>query len=108
MDSNSKKSLPRYSSTILTILSFNSGFLMTTNSQGWVFSADGARDAVARISSRISCGTGREVKVAVAGESAGSKLAKAEKLGVTVLDFDAFREKLESLGGDLEGAAGDG
>jgi len=37
----------------------------------------------------------------VAGESAGSKLAKAEKLGVPVLDFDAFVAKVRALGGDV-------
>ena len=30
----------------------------------------------------------------VAGENAGSKLAKAQELGVTVLDEDAFRRLL--------------
>jgi DNA ligase (NAD+) len=31
----------------------------------------------------------------VAGEKAGSKLARAEQLGVTVLDEEAFRRVLE-------------
>jgi DNA ligase (NAD+) len=38
----------------------------------------------------------------VAGEDAGSKLAKAEKLGVEVLDFDEFLKRLRDHGGDLE------
>jgi DNA ligase (NAD+) len=37
----------------------------------------------------------------VAGEDAGSKLDKAEKLGVEVLDFDEFVERLRKHGGDL-------
>ena len=37
----------------------------------------------------------------VAGESAGSKLAKAEKLGVPVLDYEAFLEKLTTFGGSI-------
>jgi len=39
----------------------------------------------------------------VAGENAGSKLEKAEKLGVPVLDWDAFVAKVEGLGGSVEG-----
>ena len=38
----------------------------------------------------------------VAGDKAGTKLAKAEKLGVEVLDFDAFLVRLRELGGDIE------
>jgi DNA ligase (NAD+) len=38
----------------------------------------------------------------VAGEKAGSKLAKAEKLGVEVLDFDTFLVMLRDFGGDIE------
>jgi DNA ligase (NAD+) len=36
----------------------------------------------------------------VAGEAAGSKLAKAEKLGVTVLDEDGLREIVAYAGGE--------
>jgi DNA ligase (NAD+) len=39
----------------------------------------------------------------VAGENAGSKLEKAEKLGVEVLDFDAFVSRLKEHGGAVEG-----
>jgi DNA ligase (NAD+) len=38
----------------------------------------------------------------VAGEDAGSKLEKAEKLGVEVLDFNQFLERLHEHGGDIE------
>jgi DNA ligase (NAD+) len=38
----------------------------------------------------------------VAGDNAGSKLEKAERLGVTVLDFDAFVEKVITLGGGVD------
>ncbi len=40
----------------------------------------------------------------VAGENAGSKLEKAERLGVPVLDFDDFVTKLKEHGGDLDAA----
>ena len=39
----------------------------------------------------------------VAGDKAGSKLAKAEKLGVEILDFDQFLERLQGFGGSLDG-----
>ena len=39
----------------------------------------------------------------VAGEKAGSKLEKAEKLGVEVLDFEAFLVRLAEHGGTLDG-----
>jgi DNA ligase (NAD+) len=42
----------------------------------------------------------------VAGESAGSKLEKAERLGVEVLDFDAYRVRLREHGGDIDGGDG--
>jgi DNA ligase (NAD+) len=38
----------------------------------------------------------------VAGEDAGSKLEKAEKLGVEVLDFDAFVARVREHGGDID------
>lgn len=41
----------------------------------------------------------------VAGDKAGSKLAKAEKLGVEVLDFDQFLERLEGHGGSIDGGS---
>ena len=43
----------------------------------------------------------------VAGEDAGSKLAKARKLGVPVLTFEEFVRKVEELGGSVEGAPGE-
>jgi DNA ligase (NAD+) len=38
----------------------------------------------------------------IAGENAGSKLEKAERLGVEVLTFDAFVEKVRDLGGEID------
>lgn len=42
----------------------------------------------------------------VAGENAGSKREKAEKLGVPILDFDDFLEKLRGHGGELDVSTG--
>ena len=44
----------------------------------------------------------RKTDFVVAGDNAGSKLDKAEKLGVPVLDFDAFVRKVQELGGSVE------
>jgi DNA ligase (NAD+) len=38
----------------------------------------------------------------IAGDEAGSKLEKAEKLGVKVLDFDGFLAMLRAHGGNLD------
>jgi len=38
----------------------------------------------------------------VAGENAGSKLDKAEKLGVEILDFEAFVARVREHGGDVD------
>ncbi len=38
----------------------------------------------------------------VAGDNAGSKLAKAETLGIPVLDFDTFVERVRELGGEID------
>jgi DNA ligase (NAD+) len=44
----------------------------------------------------------------VAGENAGSKLEKAQKLGVEVLDFDEFVDRLKEHGGRLGTGVGNG
>jgi DNA ligase (NAD+) len=54
------------------------------------------------VGGRVVGSVSRSTDFVVAGDNAGSKLAKAEKLGVTVLDFDAFVKKVEELGGSVE------
>jgi DNA ligase (NAD+) len=44
----------------------------------------------------------RKTAFVVAGENAGSKLEKAERLGVEVLDFEHFVERVREHGGDVE------
>jgi DNA ligase (NAD+) len=38
----------------------------------------------------------KKVDYVVAGDKAGSKVAKAEKLGLTIIDFDAFMELIQT------------
>ena len=61
-----------------------------TLSQGREEIADIIRSHGGKVSSSVS----KKTSYVLAGEEAGSKLAKAEKLGVTVLDEAAFREMI--------------
>jgi len=61
-----------------------------------------AEEAWRRIGGSTSGSVSKKTAFVVAGESAGSKLEKAEKLGVEVLDFDQFVERLREHGGSLE------
>jgi DNA ligase (NAD+) len=60
---------------------------------------DEAGDLVKRAGGKVTGSVSKKTDFVVAGESAGSKLEKAEKLGVTVLDRDGF-DRL--LAGELE------
>ena len=58
------------------------------------YSRDGARAAIIERGGKVSDSVSKQTSFVVAGESPGSKLAKAEKLGVPVLDSQGFRELL--------------
>ena len=60
-----------------------------------------AEDAWRRIGGKTTGAVSKKTDFLVAGENAGSKLAKAEKLGVPVLDFDGFLVRLTEHGGSL-------
>jgi DNA ligase (NAD+) len=53
-----------------------------------------AEDAIRAAGGRASGSVSRKTDFLVAGESAGSKLQKAQELGVPILDEDAFRRLL--------------
>jgi DNA ligase (NAD+) len=61
-----------------------------------------AEEAWRRVGGTVTGAVSKKTAFVVAGESAGSKLEKAEKLGVEVLDFDQFVARLREHGGDLE------
>lgn len=64
-------------------------------------SRDQAQDAWTAVGGRATGSVSKKTDFVVAGEAAGSKRDKAEKLGVPVLTFEEFVEKVRSLGGSV-------
>ena len=58
------------------------------------FTRQEAEEAIQKAGGRSSSSVSKNTDYVVAGNEAGSKLAKAEKLGVTVLNNDQFKELL--------------
>ena len=59
------------------------------------FTRDEARAMIEARGGRVNSSVSKKTDYVVAGEAAGSKLEKAEALGVTVIGEDAFKEMLE-------------
>ena len=59
------------------------------------FTRDEARALIEARGGRVNSSVSKKTDYVVAGEAAGSKLDKAESLGVTVLDEAAFKDMLE-------------
>ncbi|GAB4099145.1 NAD-dependent DNA ligase LigA [Sinomonas halotolerans] len=72
------------------------------------FSRDEAKEAIIVRGGKASGSVSKKTDYVVAGESAGSKLDKAEQLGVRVLDEDGFRALLAEGPAGVGGAAGVG
>jgi DNA ligase (NAD+) len=62
------------------------------------FSREAAESAIRAAGGKPGGSVSRKTDYVVAGESAGSKLAKAQELGVPVLDADGFRKLLAGEG----------
>jgi len=60
------------------------------------FDRQAAEDAIRAAGGRVAGSVSKKTDYVVAGENAGSKLAKAQELGVPVLDEQAFRQLLGS------------
>ena len=59
------------------------------------FTRDEARALIEARGGRVNSSVSKKTDYVVAGEAAGSKLDKAQSLGVTVMDEDQFKEMLE-------------
>ena len=59
------------------------------------FTRDEAKSLIETRGGRVNSSVSKKTDYVVAGEAAGSKLDKAESLGVTVIDEAAFKEMLE-------------
>ena len=62
------------------------------------FSRQEAEDAIRAAGGKVAGSVSKKTDYVVAGESAGSKLAKAQELGVPILDEDGFRRTLAGGG----------
>ena len=63
------------------------------------YSRQQAQEELRRRGATVAETVGKTTQILVAGEAAGSKLAKAQKLGITILDEVAFLEKLGETNG---------
>src|SRR5262249_6571241 len=64
------------------------------------FDRRAAEEAIRAAGGKAAGSVSKKTDYLVAGENAGSKLAKAQELGVAVLDEDAFRRLLGAGGAD--------
>ncbi|MBQ6540734.1 MAG: NAD-dependent DNA ligase LigA [Oscillospiraceae bacterium] len=58
------------------------------------FTRDQAKDAIEKLGGKVSSSVSKKTTYVVAGENPGSKLTKAEALGVTILSEDEFKNMI--------------
>jgi DNA ligase (NAD+) len=63
-----------------------------------LFSREEAGDKITALGGKVTSSVSKKTDYVVAGENAGSKLTKAESLGVTVLTEDDFVQRLKDAG----------
>ena len=62
------------------------------------FDRQGAEEAIRAAGGKAAGSVSKKTDYLLAGENAGSKLAKAQELGIPVLDEEAFRRLLAAEG----------
>ena len=65
---------------------------------------DEAADAIQQLGGKVSGSVSKKTDYVVAGAEAGSKLKKAEQLGIEILDEAAFLETVENVADSCESA----
>lgn len=65
------------------------------------FSRDGAEDAVRRAGGKPTSSVSKNTSLVVAGAGAGSKRSAAERLGITIVEADAFADLIQNGPGSI-------
>ena len=75
---------------------FNGKTLVLTGKLS-LFSRDQASDIIEKLGGKVASSVSAKTDFVVAGEDAGSKLKKAQELGVKVIDEEAFKVMIDGL-----------